>query len=109
MAAIESPEAVGLRPAHEFAEAHATWPRGDRPAAMREAAEAFRARFKEQGQIRAIRTVGLVSAAYPVELAFHGAARSVNPYVSLLNRLVVVQFEDFAGELKTLVWEPTVP
>ncbi len=109
MAASESPEGVGLRPAGEFEEAHETWPRGDRPAAMREAADAFRARFKEQGEVRAVRTVDLVSAGYPVELAFQGAARSVNPYVSLLNRLVVVQFEDFEGALKTLVWEPTVP
>ena len=109
MAAIEGPEAVGLRPADEFEQAQATWPRGDRPAAMREAAEAFRSRFKGQGQIRAIRTVDLVSAGYPVELAFHGAARSINPYLNIVNRLVVVQFEDFAGDLRTLVWEPTVP
>jgi len=109
MAAIDSPEAIGLRPTHEFEEAHAAWPRGDRPAAMREAAEAFRARFKEQGRIRAMRTVDLASAGYPVELAFHGAARPINPLVSLIDRLVVVQFEDFAGDLKTLVWGPTVP
>ena len=33
MAAIESPENVGIRPVHEFDDAQATWPRGDRPAA----------------------------------------------------------------------------
>ena len=31
------------------------------------------------------------------------------PYVFLLNRLVVVQYEDFEGERKTFVWEPLVP
>ncbi len=110
MAAIESPEAVGIRPFHEFDEANQTWPRGDRLDAIRRAADEFRGRFKEQGQIGGVRTVDLVSAGYPTRYAFGGAARgSVNPYINILNRLVVVQFEDFEGERKTLVWEPTVP
>src|SRR2546421_5754799 len=71
MATIESPETLGLRPIHEFQEAQETWPRGDRPAAIREAAETFRGRFKEQGQIRAIRTVDLVAAAYPTRSEEH--------------------------------------
>ena len=82
-------------PAEEFDDAHGTWPRGDRPAALREAAHAFRDRFKAQGRVRAVRTIDLVSAGYPVDLAFHGAARAVNPFVNILNRLVVVQFEGF--------------
>jgi hypothetical protein len=109
MAVIESPETIGLRPFHEFDEAHAAWPRGERPAAMRAAAEEFRARFKEQGQIHAIKTVDLVAAGYPTQFAFGGAAKGLNPYISILNRLVVVQFDDFEGARKTLVWEPTVP
>ena len=109
MAVIESPETIGLRPFHEFDEANSLWPRGDRLGAIREAAESFRARFKEQGQIRAVRTVDLVSAGYPVKFAVGGAARAINPFVNIRHRLVVVQFEDFAGETKTLVWEPTVP
>src|SRR5947208_2070693 len=109
MATIESPETLGLRPIHEFEEAQGTWPRGDRPAAIREAAEAFRPRFKEQGQVRAVRTVDLVAAGYPTLFAFGGAAKGLNPFISILNRLVVVQFEDFDGELRTLAWEPTVP
>src|ERR671926_369658 len=109
MATIESPETLGLRPIEEFNEAQETWPRGDRPAAIRAAAEDFRARFKEQGQVRAIRTVDLVAAGYPTLFAFGGAAKGINPYVSILNRLVVIQFEDFDGRLRTLAWEPTVP
>ena len=49
MAVVEVPkvkiESIGLRPFHEFDEANETWPRGDRPAAIREAAAEFRARF----------------------------------------------------------------
>jgi hypothetical protein len=109
MAVIESPESVGVKPFHEFDEANATWPRGERLEAIRAAAEAFRGRFKGQGQVTAVRTVDLVSAGYPMRYAFGGAARGLNPYVNILNRLVVVQFHDFEGAPRTLVWEPTVP
>lgn len=110
MAAIESPESVGLKPFHEFDEANQTWPRGDRPAAIREAASELRARFAvEENRVRAVRTVDLAAAAYPTRFALAGAARGLNPYINIINRLVVVQFEDFDGEPRTLAWEPTVP
>jgi hypothetical protein len=109
MAVIESPETFGVKPFHEFDEANSTWPRGDRLEAIRGAADDFRRRFKEQGQVTAVRTVDLVTAGYPTRYAFGGAARGLNPIINILNRLVVVQFHDFNGELKTLAWEPTVP
>ena len=97
MAAIESPEKVGLRPFHEFDEANATWPRGDRPAAIREAAAEFRARFAvPENRVRAIRTVDIASAGYPLKFAFGGAAIGPNPYINILNRLVVVQYENLS-------------
>src|SRR2546423_11163804 len=109
MAAIESPEKVGIRPVHEFDEAQATWPRGDRPAALREAAGPFRERFKAQGEVLAIRTIDLVSAGYPATFAFHGAARGLNPYVNILNRLVVILLPDFLGVRIPPAWKPPVP
>ena len=110
MAALESPDKAGLRPYREFEEANETWPRGDRLEAIRSAADEFRRRFKDQGQVVGIRSVDLLSAGYPTRYAFGGAARgALNPYVSLVNRLVIVQFEDFDGELKTLCWKPSLP
>jgi hypothetical protein len=110
MATIESPEKLGLKVFHEFDDANETWPRGDRPAAIREAAAEFRARFATpENRIRGVRTVDIATAGYPVKFAFGGAAKGANPFINILNRLVVVQFEDFDGELKTLVYEPTVP
>src|SRR3954451_17872162 len=110
MAPADTVEAVGLRPFHEFDEASFTWPRSDRLEAIRVAADEFRRRFKDQGQVSAVRTVDLVSAGYPTRYAFGGAARGgVKPYANILNRLVVVQFHDFGGRLRTLCWEPTVP
>ena len=44
----------------------------------------------------------------PSSFAFHGAAKTLNPYINIVNRLVIVQFEDFEGNLKTLAWEPTI-
>ncbi|MFN2612020.1 MAG: hypothetical protein ABR536_01465 [Solirubrobacterales bacterium] len=109
MAATEKPETLGLRPFHEFDQANETWPRGNRPAAIREAAADFRARFaRPENQVRGVRTIDLAAAGYPAKFAFGGAARAVNPYINIINRLVVVQYEDFEGALKTLVYEPTV-
>ena len=107
--AFATGEQVGFRPAPELDAAWTTWPRGDRPAALREAGAAFRRRFAERGQVHAIRTVDLASTVYPATYAFQGAAKSVNPYVNVLNRLVVVQFDDFEGARRTLAWEPTIP
>ena len=109
MSVIEQPETVGIRPFNEFDEANRTWPRGDRPAAIREAAAEFRARFATpDNRARAVRTVDIASAPYPLKFAFGGSARGVNPFINIINRLQVVQFEDFEGNVKTLAYEPTV-
>jgi hypothetical protein len=113
MAVIETPDvapdALGLRPFHEFDAANATWPRGDRPASIREAAAEFRARFATpENRVRAVRTIDIASAPYPLKFAFGGAAIGANPYINIINRLQVVQFEDFDGNLRTLAYEPTV-
>src|SRR3954470_6123242 len=114
MAVVETPDvsldALGVRPFTEFDEANETWPRGDRPAAIREAAAEFRARFATpENRVRGVRTVDIASAGYPLKFAFGGAAKGPNPYINIINRLQVVQFEDFNGQLRTLAYEPTVP
>jgi hypothetical protein len=109
MAAIESPEKFGLKPFRDFDEANATWPRGERPAAIRGAAAEFRARFATpENRVRAVRTVDIASVGYPLKFAFGGAAIGANPYINIINRLQVIQYEDFDGELRTLAYEPTV-
>jgi len=107
MAVVEVPkvkiEKIGLKPFHEFDDANDTWPRGDRPAAIREAAAEFRARFATpENRVRGVRTIDIASAGYPLKFAFGGAAKGPNPYVNIINRLQVIQFEDFDGELRTL-------
>jgi hypothetical protein len=113
VAVIEAPESnlegLGLRPLHEFDAANETWPRGDRPAAIRGAAATFRERFATpENRVSAVRTVDIASAPYPLKFAFGGAAKGPNPYINIVNRLQVVQFEDFDGRPRTLAYEPTV-
>jgi hypothetical protein len=98
-----------IRPIDEFEEASSLWPRGDRPEAIRAAAERFRARFKAQGEVLSVQTVDLVAAGYPTTFAFGGAAKGINPFVNISNRLVIVRFEDLGGNERVLAWEPTVP
>jgi len=113
VAVVETPstsaESLGLQPFHEFDSANETWPRGDRPAAIREAAAEFRSRFATpENRVEAVRTVDIASAPYPLKFAFGGAAKGANPYINIINRLQVVQFTDFEGQRRTLAYEPTV-
>jgi hypothetical protein len=106
---VLTPEALGFRPIPELDGTFEIWPRGDRLPAIRASAEDYKRRFKSQGAVLGVRSVNIATAPYLTKFAFHGAATWPNPYVSITNRMLVVQFEDFRGEIKTLVWEPTEP
>jgi hypothetical protein len=108
MAITDARTEVG-RPIPEFDGVRDVWPRGERLEAIREAALAFRSRFASAPQIHGVRSVDIAAAPYPTKFAFAGAARALTPYVSIVNRMLVVQFDDFDGNPRTLVWEPTVP
>jgi hypothetical protein len=102
-------ETIGARPIPEFAGVHDVWPRGKRLEAVRDAAAAYKQRFKSQGEVRAAKSIDIAAAPYPTTFAFHGAAVApATPYISIINRMIVVQYDDFAGQLRTLVFEPTV-
>jgi hypothetical protein len=102
--------AIELRAIPEFAGVREVWPRGARLEAIRAAAAAYRERFLAGGQIRAVATQAIAAASYPTKFAFHTAALAPNvPYVSIVNRMLIVQFADFAGRVRTLLWEPTIP
>ena len=109
MAVVESPDTFGLRTLDDFEDALATWPRGDRLEAIRAAGIGFKQRFKERGEILGLRTFDLASAPYPTKMALGGASIGLTPFVSLQPRMMVIQFEGFDGDVKTLVWQPLVP
>lgn len=101
---------IGARAIPEFDGVHDVWPRGDRLRAVREAAAAYKVRFKAQGQVRAVKSVDIAAAPYPVNYAFHDAVSVPRlPLISMINRMIVVQYDDFDGRARTLVFEPTMP
>ncbi len=101
---------IGARPIPEFDGVHDVWPRGDRLDAVRNAAAEYKKRFKTQGQVRAVKSVDIAAAPYPVDYAFHGAVSAPSlPLISMINRMIVVQYDDWNGQARTLVFEPTVP
>jgi hypothetical protein len=103
------PTGIGpVRPIPEFEGVHAVWPRGDRLAAVRDAAARYRERFLAQGQVTGIRSIDIAAAPYPARFAFQGYSLNLNPVINIINRMFVVQFTGFDGAPKTLVWEPTV-
>lgn len=101
--------AESVRRIPEFAGVADVWPRGERLAATIAATEAFKARFIGQGSIHGVRSFDIAAAPYPTRFAFHGAVTVPVPYVSIVNRMLVVRFADFSGQARVLVWEPTVP
>ena len=120
---LRVPKRLVSKPFTEFDAANEAWPRGERPAAIREAAAEFRARFATaENRVETVRTVDIAEAGYPVQFAFGGAARVSNPvsklmasragmlgaFINILNRLIVVRYEDFEGQKRTFVYEPTV-
>lgn len=101
---------IGARTIPEFEGVHDVWPRGARLQAVRDAATAYKARFASQGQVTAVKSVDIAAAPYPVSFAFNGAVMAPHlPLISMINRMVVVQYDDWDGRPRTLVFEPTVP
>ncbi|MFF2083426.1 hypothetical protein ACFVVM_06600 [Nocardia sp. NPDC058176] len=102
--------AIGARVIPEFEGVHEVWPRGERLRAVRESAAAYKERFTAQGRIRAVRSVDIAAAPYPVKFAFDNAVSVPTlPLISMINRMLVVQYDDWNGTPRTLVFEPTVP
>ncbi|WP_220471739.1 hypothetical protein [Tomitella gaofuii] len=104
----DSTGSAAPRPIPEFDGVHAIWPRGDRLDAVRRASQRFHERFAAQGQVQAVKTVEIAEAPYPSRFAFQGYSLHANPFISIINRMMVIQFTGFDGAMKTLVWEPTV-
>jgi hypothetical protein len=101
-----SPETLGLRALPEFAGMRALNPAAPRADALRAAARAFRRRFADGGVVTAVRTIDVAETPYPARLVASGVPAFVGAWVTLLARMVIVQFDDFGGSRRTLVWEP---
>lgn len=81
-----------------------------RLAEVRKRAQAFRERFLAEPTVRFYKSINLVRVPYPAWYAYSGVfAQSAYkfPLVHILNRLFVVQYEDFDRQLRTLLFSPS--
>lgn len=101
-------DAPTYRPIPEFEGVHNIWPRGDRLEAVRSAANKYRERFLTQRTVLGVKSFDIAAAPYPAQYAFQNYTPHVNPLINIINRMLVIQYEDFNGVPRTLVWEPTV-
>ncbi|MEM7154616.1 MAG: hypothetical protein AAF799_17340 [Myxococcota bacterium] len=77
----------------------------DRLAAIRRQARAFREQMLDGPVARFTRSFDLVKVPYPTRYALRDACSVPTPYIHILNRLFVVQFDTPQG-IKTLLAEP---
>ncbi|MCH9686642.1 MAG: hypothetical protein K0V04_34740 [Deltaproteobacteria bacterium] len=77
----------------------------DRLVAIRRQAQAFREQMLDGPPARLLRSFDLVKAPYPTRYALRDACSLPVPYIHILNRLFVVQFDTPQG-VKTLLAEP---
>lgn len=74
---------------------------------LRRAAPLAREAFTQSGPLLALATCDLVTFPYPALFAFSGGARSPAPYVMMTHRMQVVQFRDWEGQRRTLLFNPS--
>ena len=72
----------------------------------RAAAVNFRHRMLSGKRVRYYQTFNLVRVPYPTRYGLLNAAQGVSPFMHILNRLTVVQFDSTSG-LKTLLFSPS--
>lgn len=82
----------------------------DRLETVRKRAQGFRERFLDEPEVLFYKSINLVRVPYPTWYAYTGVfAQSAYkfPYIHILNRLFVVQYRDFAQQVKTLLFSPS--
>lgn len=100
----------GMRALTDFDGARAHAQPLARLAEVRRRAEAFRERFLDEPEAIFYKSINLVRVPYPTWYAYTGVYTQRPfkfPFVHILNRLFVVQYKDFAGVLRTLLFSPS--
>jgi glyoxylase-like metal-dependent hydrolase (beta-lactamase superfamily II) len=95
------------RPLPALAEARTASGASERLRALRRAAQEARTALEDSGKVEALVSCKLITFPYPTLFAFSGAALSPAPYVMMTNRMMVVQYVDWEGRRRTLLFNPT--
>lgn len=101
---------LGMKAITEFDDVRQSPLPKERLKAARKQAEAFRERFMDEPEVEYYQSVNLVRVPYPTWYAYSGVYTQSTykfPYIHILNRLFIIQYHDFLGELKTLLFSPS--
>jgi hypothetical protein len=103
-------QALGLEIISDFSTAREACVPMDRLANTRKCAEAFRERFLDQPVLPYYGSFDLLRIPYPKIYAYGGVfAQSIglNSLIQILNRLFVIQYHDFNGVRRALLFSPS--
>ncbi len=78
----------------------------DRLIEVRRRATEFRKRMLTESDVIFYRSINLITVPFPVKYGLRDAAVSISPFLSIFNRLFVVQYNTSDG-LKTLLFSPS--
>lgn len=101
---------LGMKAIHDFDDVRQSPLPQERLSAARKTASAFRERFMDEPQVKFYQSADMVRVPYPTWYAYSGVYTQSTykfPYIHILNRIFIVQYHDFLGELKTLLFSPS--
>ena len=101
---------LGMKAIHDFDEVRQSPLPQERLKAARKQASAFRERFMDEAPVRFYQSADMVRVPYPTWYAYSGVYTQSTykfPYIHILNRIFIVQYHNFSGELKTLLFSPS--
>lgn len=80
---------------------------GARLRVAREQASAFRREFPSTGTPDSVVTCDLVTLPYPTRFGLFRASRALAPFLSITNRMLVIQWTESDGRRRILLFEPS--
>ena len=101
---------LGMKAIHDFDDVRQSPLPQERLKAARKQASAFRERFMDEAPVQFYQSADMVRVPYPTWYAYSGVYTQSTykfPYLHILNRIFIIQYHDFLGELKTLLFSPS--
>lgn len=103
-------QALGMKAINDFDNVRQSPLPRERLNAARKQASAFRERFMHELPVQFYQSADMVRVPYPTWYAYSGVYTQSTykfPYLHILNRIFIIQYYDFLGELKTLLFSPS--
>ena len=101
---------LGIKAIHEFDNIRQSPLPEERLKTARKQASAFRERLMDEAPVQFYQSADMVRVPYPTWYAYSGVYTQSTykfPYIHILNRIFIIQYHDFLGELKTLLFSPS--